>query len=234
MGLPTTEPRPIRRLTLALRITLIVDLLFIVLRAAGYGLQAVAVSHLLPDDYVTPFYAFEGSGLADMVLMWSGLMLIPVGLFAGFLTLKWSYRSNRNAHVFAHGLENTPKWAIWWWFIPFACLFKPYAVISEVWRSAIEPDHWKSLKDPVLLRWWWGAHLAAGFGAVIGSELERSATTAGQVMAIDLFSLIALLIQIASTLLYLRVIGRIEPLQTALIAQGRRRAEDTGAPSWAP
>lgn len=166
--------------------------------------------------------------------MWSGLMLIPAGLVAGFLALKWSYRSNNNAHVFARSLENTPKWAIWWWFIPFACLFKPYAVISEVWRSAMDPDRWRNLKDPVLLRWWWGAHLGAGFGSMIGSALERSATSAGQVVVHDLISLVAMLIQIGSTLLYLRVIGRIEPLQTALIAQGRRRPEDTGVPSWAP
>ena len=234
MGLQAAEPRPIRKLTVALRITLIVDLVFVVLCAIGYGLHALAASQLSPDDYVTPFYAFEGSGLADLVLMWSGLVLIPVGLVAGFLALKWSYRSTRNAHVFARGLENTPKWAIWWWFIPFACLFEPYAVISEVWRSAIEPDRWKGLKDPTLLRWWWGAHLAAGFGAMIGSAFERSATTAGQVMVHDLISLVAMVIQIGSTLLYLRVIGRIEPLQTALIAQGRRRPQDTGAPSWAP
>lgn len=46
MGLPMTEPRPIRKLTLTLRVVLTVDLAFIVLCAIGYGLHAVAASQL--------------------------------------------------------------------------------------------------------------------------------------------------------------------------------------------
>lgn len=234
MGLPMTEPRPIRKLTVALRAMLIANLCVMLLVGIGYGLHGMAASRLSPGEYLVPLDGFDGSELADLVLTCSGLMAIPVGLICGFLALKWSYRSNQNAHVFARGVENTPKWAIWWWFIPFACLFKPYAVMSEVWRSAIEPDRWKGLKDPVLLRWWWAAHIVSGMTSGAGSALERSSVTAGQVFASDLISLIFVLIQVASTLLYLRVIGRIEPLQTALIAQGRRRPEDTGVPSWAP
>jgi hypothetical protein len=231
MGLPTTEPRPIRKLTKALRVTLVINIVASAGCALGYGLHAAAASRYDAEAYLGPYDVLEGAQAADLLLMFSGLALLPVGLAAGFLALKWGYRSNANAHVFSRGIENTPKWAIWWWFIPFAALFKPFAVISEVWRAAMEPDRWKTLKDPVRLRLWWAAHLLTSFLAIAGSGMERSAITAGQVVTTDIVSATGMLAQVISTLLYLSVIGRIEPLQTVLIAQGRRRPEDTGVPS---
>ncbi|MDQ1154544.1 DUF4328 domain-containing protein [Brevundimonas sp. SORGH_AS_0993] len=229
-----TEARPIRKLTKALRITLAINIVASAGCALGYGLHAAVASRYDPGAYVGSFDLLEGAQVADLLLMCSGLALLPVGLVAGFLALKWSYRSNANAHVFSRGLENTPQWAIWWWFIPFAALFKPFAVISEVWRAALQPDRWKPLKDPVRLRWWWAAHLLTSALAIAGSAMERSAATASQVVITDIVSAAGMLAQVISTLLYLSVIGRIEPLQTALIAQGRRRPEATNTPSWAP
>lgn len=234
MGLPTTKPRPIRKLTQALRITLAINIVASAGCALGYGLHAAIASRYDVDAYLGPYDVLDGAQAAELLLMCSGLALLLVGLVAGILALKWSYRSNANAHIFSRGIENTPKWAIGWWFIPFAALFKPFAVISEVWRGAMEPDRWKVLKDPVRLRWWWAAHLLTSFLAIAGSAMERSAVTAGQVVTTDIVSATGMVAQVISTMLYLSVIGRIEPLQTALIAQGRRRSEDTATPSWAP
>ena len=231
MAKPITDPRPIRGLTTALRITLLINAGISLLAALANGLHGVLVTRLPADDYLRTLDPFPGSELADGLLILSGLGFIPVGLVAGFLALKWIYRANVNAHAFARGVETKPHWAIWWWFIPVAALFKPYGTMSEIWRVAIEPDRWKAIKEPIILRWWWGAHLFAGLFGVVASMMDRSTSTAGHVLITDFTASAGMLVQVVSTLLYVRIVDRISHGQTQLIEQGRRRSRDTGLPA---
>lgn len=232
MAKPIKDPRPIHGLTRALGITLSLNAFASLLAALANGLHGVLASRFHPDDYLRTLEPFPGSELADGLLILSGLALLPLGLVAGFLALKWIYRANVNAHVFAWGVETAPKWTIWWWFIPVAALFKPYAAMSEIWRVAADPDRWKGLKDPAILRWWWGVHLLAGFVAVVGSAMDRSASTAGQVAITDFVAAGAMLVQVVSTTLYVIVVSRIARAQTALIEQERRRSRENERPIW--
>ena len=59
------------------------------------------------------------------------LALILCYIFVG----RWIYRTNANAHSFGTGdMSITPGWAIGWYFIPIANLFKPYEGMKETWQ----------------------------------------------------------------------------------------------------
>lgn len=152
----------------------------------------------------------------------------------GFLVLRWCHRASRNTNAVARGVSTAPNWAIWWWFIPFAALFKPYTVFSEFWRVARDPDRWKSAGDPVRLRLWWGLHLAAGFAGIAVNGMDRAATTGGEVVGVAAMTVLMQGLQIAAALLFTGIVRDIGRGQTALIAEGRVAAPPDTAPAWAP
>src|SRR5699024_5812137 len=56
------------------------------------------------------------------------------------------------------GLRHTPAWAVGWYFIPVANLFKPYIVMKEIYLASLNAKESKSWKDkavPKTLGIWW-------------------------------------------------------------------------------
>lgn len=153
-------------------------------------------------------------------------------LVSAFLVLMWYLRSVRNAHALSNGVETSPKWAIWWFIIPLVSLWKPYSMTSELWRSSRQPDGWKSLPDPALLRWWWGAVLVGGMVINVSAGLSRTAETAGQIAISDSILIGGYALQILAGVLFLRIGGAVSRQQTALIAEGRV-APPPSQPTWA-
>src|SRR5205809_7873998 len=49
----------------------------------------------------------------------------------------WQHRAQANARALTHdGTEFTPGWAVGWWFIPIANLFKPFQTVRELWKAS--------------------------------------------------------------------------------------------------
>jgi hypothetical protein len=79
----------------------------------------------------------------------------------------WIARVCRNAHVFRSGLKNSPLGAVGWYFVPVACLFKPYEAMSEIWSASSAPGQRDKSR---LLNWWWGLFLVSN---VVGTLSVR-------------------------------------------------------------
>ncbi len=68
-----------------------------------------------------------------------GLYLL-VWLVIAVVFLRWTYLSNRNVRALgADGLEFTPGWAVGWYLIPIANLWKPHQALKEIFRAS-HPD----------------------------------------------------------------------------------------------
>ena len=53
----------------------------------------------------------------------------------------WQHRAHSNLRAFSRiGLAYTPGWAVGWWFIPFASLWKPLGAMSELWKASEPTD----------------------------------------------------------------------------------------------
>src|SRR5512133_3434057 len=49
----------------------------------------------------------------------------------------WQHHAQANAVVLSGGgLRFTPGWAVGWWFIPIANLWKPFQTVRELWRAS--------------------------------------------------------------------------------------------------
>ena len=81
----------------------------------------------------------------------------------GTLILVWIYRVNANAHAMgALGLKFTPGWAVGWYFIPVANLFKPYQAMAETWKVSANPMGWQAQTNSPLLPIWWTLWIVIG------------------------------------------------------------------------
>lgn len=82
--------------------------------------------------------------------------------------LMWIYRMNFNlrAQTDKH-MEITPGWAVGWYFVPIASLFKPYQAMREMHAVSHEGE----ATTDELLKWWWGFWLVSN---VVGQIAIRA------------------------------------------------------------
>jgi hypothetical protein len=128
---------------------------------------------------------------AESVLL--GLSAIPLGIAAlvvAFLILKWIYRVSRNAHSAARGLTISPPWAVGWFFVPIAFLWKPFQGVREAWQASTTSEAWQKVPVPSILRWWWGLFLVSNFLGQLSFRLSTMGgpATSGAASATDVIS----------------------------------------------
>jgi hypothetical protein len=71
----------------------------------------------------------------------------------------WVYRAAANSRALGAHTTISPGWAVGWYFIPIANLWKPYEAMREIWKTSSSPLAWQSQPTPALLSWWWSFHL---------------------------------------------------------------------------
>lgn len=119
----------------------------------------------------------------------------------------WIHRANSNARQLgAKGMAFTPGWAVGWYFVPFANLWKPYQAMKEIWRASKNPDAWKNEQRGAILPWWWFffivthifgyASLRTSRKAIEAEEIDELLTATGVALASDLVTIPATIIAI--------------------------------------
>lgn len=90
-----------------------------------------------------------------------GLVQLAVTIGSWISFLMWMYRACNNAWSYGRGfLSITPGWAVGWWFIPIASLYKPYVAMRETWTASHDGQG-----SPLILGWWL-SYLGTGVIAV--------------------------------------------------------------------
>ena len=167
--------KPLGRLTKAVRLLLILEivLLGVAIVAGGYeyyvyenlplGTDINAV--FLPSDAVTGIV-----GISQLVLF----------CLLGITFLRWIYRANKNLRELSgRTMYFTPGWAVGWYFVPIANLFKPFQAMKEIW----EVSHKNQDDATALLGVWWALWLISNFlgeqafKSVMGAESTAEHTT---------------------------------------------------------
>ncbi|HEX6348402.1 MAG TPA: DUF4328 domain-containing protein [Candidatus Dormibacteraeota bacterium] len=160
-------------------------------------------------------------GAGDVVAGIGGLIYLGAHIATIVLFLLWIHRAYRNlGPLGAQGLRHSPGWAVGWWFVPFASLWKPYQVMREIWWHSAGPGRaW------TLLKVWWAAWLISNW---VGNFASRMPGPAGHVAAIcDAGS------HVAAAMLAVLVVRRLTAWQEER-AQGRAEAAPAGEPYLLP
>jgi len=86
----------------------------------------------------------------------------------------WLYVAGRNlVEAGIDDLEFSPASRIWWFFVPFACLVKPYEGMRELWNAS--RGNWTDGGQTTLVATWWGLWLLKGLIAWIRGAAGHSA-----------------------------------------------------------
>ncbi len=92
--------------------------------------------------------------------------------------LRWTYLSSRNVRSLgADALKFTPGWAVGWYFIPIANLWKPYEALKETFKAS-HPDfteNWREAPHPAIMPLWWTLWI---LGVFVEQERFRAALRA--------------------------------------------------------
>jgi len=126
------------------------------------------------------------------------LLDLLIGLVGGAVSVPmWMHRAFRNLPALgAQGLRWSPAWAAGAWFIPIANLFVPYHVMKELWPG--------SDGEPLLVRRWWAAWIAAYALQVASNQLARYTRVGG-----DVTGILNDVVTVAAGVLLILVIRRI-------------------------
>jgi hypothetical protein len=83
-----------------------------------------------------------------------GIAQITVLIVAAIIFLRWTYIVHDNKRrLGAQGLCFTPGWALGWFFVPVANLWKPYQAMREAWQVSVDPFLWQEQSRSPILPW---------------------------------------------------------------------------------
>ncbi|HEY9716016.1 MAG TPA: DUF4328 domain-containing protein [Trichormus sp.] len=140
-------------LTLALLIALLLD--------AGTTLAVMAGYIYTYNGFSSPNKPMTFTDMAGAVQGMDEIHHVEyaISLVALVLLLFWMHRAVANLLAWkTKGITYSPAWAVGWWFIPVANVYKPFAAMTEVWQASnpdTETDNWySSRKNTALIVWW--------------------------------------------------------------------------------
>jgi hypothetical protein len=151
-----------------------------------------------PDDLATAFaLAYLGYGL---------VMLASVVIIA-----MWIYRAHANLRATGAETEFTPGWAVGWYFVPIASLFKPFQAMRELVNGSHLQTNDFGGEAPGEIKIWWGCFLIGGFLGNASTRINLAAETANPVAsALDALSTVIL---VASAWYLLKIIREVDAAQ---------------------
>ena len=109
----------------------------------------------------------------DLGISAIGIALIVTFFGAAFMVARFTFRAMRNLHtVGSKHADMSPGWAVGWYFIPFANLFKPAQGMSQIvhgTRHAIGDVNDTNSGIPL----WWTCWLMTNFSQTIADRIVR-------------------------------------------------------------
>lgn len=161
----------------------------------------------------------DESGLS-LITAGARILMLVVTLVTAFIVLKWIYRANRNAHALGRGLDSNPPWAVGWFFIPVAFLWKPFEAMEETWKVSHRPEGWKSQRTPGLLRLWWGFWLVGTIAGNFSFRTGMGASDVGRLMLSTGLELVSAAAFVVAGLTLRRIVEDVTTAQTHQINTG--------------
>ena len=213
------QPKNPGGLARVLLVTLYLDLGVNVLNILFDAMAFQSVSRIDPDTPLATGGMIPGEAAVSLLQGLGGLLQALVFIVCGFFCLKWIYRVSLNAHSIAPGMTITPAWGVGWFFVPFACLWKPFQGVRETWQvSAAGGPGWQTQLTPPLLGWWWGLWIVANILGNVAFRLEMNATSIGETMISTGLSLAQEIANVPLDALFILLVRRLTALQLGALS----------------
>jgi hypothetical protein len=155
-----------------------------------------------------------------------GFVVIAVYLVTIVIFCFWIYRAAANAHALRPGLSTSPPWAIGWYFVPFACLFKPFTSMKEIWRASFRREAWRPTPPDAVVSIWWTFWILTCVTGNIAFRLAASGADASTLVNSAWFSIFSAITGICAAWNLRTIVLTISSAQTANHAHGPETSDD--------
>ena len=131
----------------------------------------------------------------------------------GIMILRQIYLTSQNSHLIsADTMEDTPGWAVGWYFVPIANLWKPYQAMKEIWRVNVSDT------IPSIFLWWW-------FFWIFTSYLGNVSTYMDSNFSSNLFYHLSDMTNIPLCLIFISIMNQIYQSQKLKVGQKERKKD---------
>lgn len=158
---------------------------------------------------------FSNLELAYCLIYECSLILTTIfSITATVLFFVWLYRMSKNArHLGAVNLEFSPGWTVGWFFIPIACLFKPYYAVKELWSSfdpcCADGISWKGETAPGLIGYWWAFWIVSSWLSRVALKLTLKAETPAMAQSLPYIDSVSYLVDAVSFIITILLIREL-------------------------
>ena len=169
----------------------------------------------------------------------SGVVGIVVGVvYLGTIViwLVWQHRGQANLHALAiPRLTYSPGWAVGWWLIPVANLWKPFQTVRELWKASGGDETWWRIATWPVIGWWWACWIVFNilYNATVRFWSSDSASL-DRLIAGDGFSIAGDLVSIVGAILAIAIVRAVNARQAGLVQVVATRTPVPARPDLPP
>jgi hypothetical protein len=146
------------------------------------------------------------------------LLLIVASALVFFF---WIHRAYKNLTALGGmNLRHSPGWAIGWFFVPIAYLWKPYQVVAEIWRVSHPVTRAFDSKNPPatvppadLVGWWWAAYIVQSIIGQISFRMSSYAKEYNGAVALMYMSIVDAFVSILGIIITVLMVKKITDFQ---------------------
>lgn len=210
---PTELKDPVR-LAKPARLSVFLSVALSVVGLVSTGMELQFVNNVEAGAYATDAALFSAADANDMRQMVVGIAQIVVFVLAAVFVGRWIYFSNRNVRLLgATGLKNTPGWAVGWYFVPIANLWKPYQAMKEIWQASANPLEWFGQERTPLLPLWWLFWLVSNVIGQVSFRMAREAETIADFQRMSYVTFVSEGVNLALCGVFILLLNQIVRLQ---------------------
>jgi len=148
-----------------------------------------------------------------------GIVVIVVYLSTVIMWLVWQHRGQSNLHALAvERLTFSPGWAVGWWLIPIANLWKPFQTVRELWNASRGDETWWAVPTWPVIGWWWACWVVFNilYNTTIRFYGSDSATVDTFIIG-DRLSIAGDLVSIVAAILAIWIVRAVNERQARLV-----------------
>lgn len=214
---PTQLPPPLKdpeRLLRPARLFVILFLGISIVSGGSHAMQLLFLERLEANRFSSDAELQTAADANDTRQVVVSVIDIAIFTLTYILVGRWIYFSSKNVRAFgAVGLTIRPGWAVGWYFIPIANLWKPYQAMKELWQASSEPSDWARQRPPSLLPTWWSLWIAMNINAQVLGRLSANAVSIADFKTAAVVGITNAALKTALCVVFLKLIGQITRLQ---------------------
>ena len=195
-------------LTKILKVLLALGAIVAVVSMSSLFMQAELLKH----ESISKAEAEANDSREQMI----GFIQVGLYLLTAIFFGCWIVRANKNVRALgADGLRITPGWAVGYFFIPMANLWRPYQAMKDLWLASHNPSSWSTALIGIIVPIWWTLWLLSIFSGQIAFRMTLHAITLDQIKSCANVQLITEFIEILLCLVAIALVSQIAAAQTS-------------------